>query len=89
MAFGKPKTPLTPRQQAERNRRRAIGLTAAASAFKGGDPVGSVLGLQQQFEAQQQKAEQEELLKQFADDPRYADMVKLYRAGLDLSLIHI
>jgi|DEB0MinimDraft_6_1074348.scaffolds.fasta_scaffold105932_2 hypothetical protein len=59
MAFGKPKTPLTPEEQVERNRRRAIGLSVAAEAFKQGDPVGRALGLQQQFEQQAQQAEQE------------------------------
>ena len=83
MAFGKPKTPLTPEEQVERNRRRAIGLSVAAEAFKQGDPVGRALGLQQQFEQQAQQAEQDKLLQQLAQDPRYADMVRLYQAGLD------
>jgi len=86
MAFGKPRTPLTPEEQVERNRRRAIGLSVAAEAFKQGDPVGRALGLQQQFEQQAQKAEQEKLLQQFADDPRYANQIKLLRAGLDPSM---
>jgi len=59
MAFGKPRTPLTPEEQVERNRRRAIGLSVAAEAFKQGDPVGRALGLRQQFEQQAQQAEQE------------------------------
>ena len=59
MAFGKPKTPLTPEEQVERNRRRAIGLAVAAEAFKQGDPVGRAIGLQQQFEQQAQQVEQE------------------------------
>ena len=59
MGFGKPKTPLTPEEQVERNRRRAIGLSVAAEAFKQGDPVGRAIGLQQQFEQQAQQAEQE------------------------------
>ena len=59
MAFGKPRTPLTPEEQVERNRRRAIGLSVAAEAFKQGDPVGRALGLKQQFEQQAQQAEQE------------------------------
>ena len=58
MAFGKPRTPLTPEEQVERNRRRAIGLSVAAEAFKQGDPVGRALGLRQQFEQQAQQAEQ-------------------------------
>jgi len=83
MAFGKPRTPLTPEEQVERNRRRAIGLSVAAEAFKQGDPVGRALGLQQQFEQQAQQAEQDKLLQQLAQDPRYADMVRLYQAGID------
>ena len=64
MAFGKPKTPLTPEEQIERNRRRAIGLSVAAEAFRGGDPVGRALGLRQQFEQQEQQAEQQRLNQQ-------------------------
>jgi len=83
MAFGKPKTPLTPEQKLQRRQNVGVGLAALSETLRGGDPVGRTLGLQKQFEAQQQKAEQERLLKQFADDPRYADMIKLYQAGLD------
>ena len=57
MGFGKPKTPLTPEEQVERNRRRAIGLSVAAEAFKQGDPVGRAIGLQQQFAEQQQEVD--------------------------------
>lgn len=64
MAFGKPQTPLTPEEQIERNRRRAIGLSVAAEAFRGGDPVGRALGLRQQFEQQEQQAEQQRLNQQ-------------------------
>ena len=59
MIFGKPRTPLTPEEQVERNRRRAIGLSVAAEAFKQGDPVGRALGMRQQFEQQAQQADQE------------------------------
>jgi len=61
MAFGKPRTPLTPEEKVERNRRRAIGLSVAAEAFKQGDPVGRALGMRQQFEQQAQQAEQQKL----------------------------
>lgn len=83
MGFGKPKTPLTPEEQVERNRRRAIGLSVAAEAFKQGDPVGRAIGLQQQFEQQEAQAEQDRLMQQLAQDPRYADQIKLIQAGLD------
>ena len=85
MAFGKPKTPLTPEEQVERNRRRAIGLSVAAEAFKQGDPVGRALGLQQQFEqqeseklAKQKEAKMQELQERFFKDPKYKDMAKIY-----------
>ena len=64
MAFGKPRTPLTPEEKVERNRRRAIGLSVAAEAFKQGDPVGRALGMRQQFEQQAQQAEQEKINQQ-------------------------
>jgi hypothetical protein len=82
MAFGKPKTPLTP-EQLQRRQNIGVGLAALSETLRGGDPVGRTLGLQQQLEAQQKKAEQERLLQQFADDPRYADQIKLIQAGLD------
>jgi len=83
MAFGKPKTPLTPEQQLQRRQNIGVGLAALSESLRGGDPVGRTLGLQQQLEAQQQQAEQDRLLQQFADDPRYADQIKLIQAGLD------
>ena len=83
MAFGKPKTPLTPEQQLQRRQNIGVGLAALSETLRGGDPVGRTLGLQQQLEAQQKKAEQERLLQQFAGDPRYADQIKLIQAGLD------
>lgn len=84
MGFGKPKTPLTPEEQVERNRRRAIGLSVAAEAFKQGDPVGRAIGLQQQFEqqeaeklAKQKEVKMQELQEGFFKDPKYQDMAKI------------
>jgi len=64
MIFGKPRIPLTPEEQIERNRRRAIGLSVAAEAFKGGDPVGRAMGLRQQFEQQEAEANLNALIEQ-------------------------
>ena len=61
MAFGKPKTPLTPEQQLQRRQNIGVGLAALSESLRGGDPVGRTLGLQQQLEAQQQQAEQDKL----------------------------
>jgi len=83
MIFGKPQTPLTPEEQIERNRRRAIGLSVAAEAFRGGDPVGRALGLRQQFEQQEAEAEREALFAELAQDPRFANQIRLIKAGLD------
>lgn len=83
MLFGKPKTPLTPEEQIERNRRRAIGLSVAAEAFRGGDPVGRALGLRQQFEQEEAEAEKEALFAELAQDPKYANQIRLIQAGLD------
>ena len=85
MAFGKPKTPLTPEQQLQRRQNIGVGLAALSESLRGGDPVGRTLGLQQQLETQQQQAEQDKLLQQLAQDPRYAEQIKLLRAGLDPS----
>ena len=59
MAFGKPRTPLTPEEQLQRRQNLGVGLSALSETLKGGDPVGRTLGLQQQFEQQAQQAEQE------------------------------
>jgi hypothetical protein len=49
MAFGKPKTPLTPEQQLQRRQNIGVGLSALSEALRGGDPVGRTLALQQTF----------------------------------------
>jgi hypothetical protein len=60
-----------------------VGLSALSETLKGGDPVGRTLGLQQQFEQQAQQADQDRLMQQLAQDPRYANQIKLIQAGLD------
>lgn len=91
MIFGKPKTPLTPEEQIERNRRRAIGLSVAAEAFRGGDPVGRALGLRQQFEqeeaeklAKQKETEIQQAREEFFKDPKYKNLAII--AGFDYAL---
>lgn len=64
MAFGKPRTPLTPEEQLQRRQNLGVGLSALSETLKGGDPVGRTLGLQQQFEQQAQQAEQEKINQQ-------------------------
>ena len=64
MAFGKPRTPLTPEEQLQRRQNIGVGLSALSETLKGGDPVGRTLGLQQQFEQQAQQAEQEKINQQ-------------------------
>jgi len=68
----------------EAARRRQEGLAALqrslgrSSAILSGDPR------RVQFaEQQMQRAEQDKLLQQLAQDPRYAEQIKLLRAGLD------
>jgi len=60
MAFGKPRTPLTPEEQLQRRQNLGVGLAALSETLQGGDPVARTLGLQQQFEQQEQQAEKEE-----------------------------
>jgi len=64
MAFGKPRTPLTPEEQLQRRQNIGVGLSALSETLKGGDPVGRTLGLQQQFEQQAQQAEKEKINQQ-------------------------
>lgn len=71
----------------EAARRRQEGLSALqrslgrSSAILSGDPRRIALA-----EEQMQKAEQDKLLQQLAQDPRYAEQIKLLRAGLDPSM---
>tara|TARA_S200002703_G_scaffold41018_1_gene35692 strand:- start:2181 stop:3578 length:1398 start_codon:yes stop_codon:yes gene_type:complete len=68
----------------EAARRRQEGLAALqrslgrSSAILSGDPRRLALA-----EEQTQRAEQDKLLQQLAQDPRYAEQIKLLRAGLD------
>lgn len=67
-------------------RRRQAGLSALerslgkSSAILSGDPRRLQLA-----EQQEQQAKQGRLLQELGKDPRYADMIKLYEAGLDPS----
>jgi len=64
MAFGKPRTPLTPEEQLQRRQNLGVGLAALSETLRGGDPVARTLGLQQQFEQQAQQAEKEKINQQ-------------------------
>ena len=55
MAFGKPKTPLTPEQQLQRRQNIGVGLAALSESLRGGDPVGRTMQLQQQLQPQAKK----------------------------------
>ena len=85
MAFGKPRTPLTPEEQLQRRQNLGVGLAALSETLQGGDPVARTLGLQQQFEqqeaeklAKQKEAKMQELQEGFFKDPKYQDMAKIY-----------
>ena len=72
----------------EAERRRQEGMQALqrslgrATAILSGDPQRMQLA-----EQQTQKAEQDKLLQQLAQDPRYAEQIKLLRAGIDPKLM--
>lgn len=83
MAFGKPQTPLTPEEQLKRRQNIGVGLAALSETLRGGDPVARTLGLQQQFEQQEAEAEREALFAELAQDPKYANQIRLIQAGLD------
>ena len=83
MAILKPKTPLTPEQQLQRRRNLGVGLAALSETLRGGDPVARTLGLMEQFEQQEAEAEREALFAELAQDPKYANQIRLIQAGLD------
>ena len=74
-----------PMQEDPMVRRQRAGnmMLALSDVLRGQDPSQGVMQRQKMLQAQQQQAEQDRLMQQLAQDPRYADMVKLYRAGLD------
>lgn len=83
MAILKPQTPLTPEQQLQRRRNIGVGLAALSETLRGGDPVARTLGLRQQLEQQEAEAEREALFAELAQDPKYANQIRLIQAGLD------
>lgn len=86
MAFGKPRTPLTPEEQLQRRQNLGVGLAALSETLQGGDPVARTLGLQQQFEQQAQQAEQQKLIEDYKKrNPEQADRIDLLMGGFDVS----
>lgn len=86
MAFGKPRTPLTPEEQLQRRQNLGVGLAALSETLRGGDPVARTLGLQQQFEQQEAQAEQEKLIENYKlKNPEMADRIDLLMGGFDVS----
>ena len=90
MAGGIPTTnlqvPTTPQPTATPyNRQQQIGLalSALSDVFGKRDPIAGTMQRQAFLQAQKQKEEQQKLLQELAQDPRYAGMVRLYQAGLD------
>lgn len=83
MAILKPQAPLTPEQQLQRRRNLGVGLAALSETLRGGDPVARTLGLMEQFEQQEAEAEREALFAELAQDPKYANQIRLIKAGLD------
>lgn len=73
--------------EAERRKARGAGISETlmrmGQAFAGKDADAGIVRRQQARQAQAQQAEQERLMQQLAQDPRYADQIKLIQAGLD------
>ena len=67
------------------NRQQQIGLalSALSDVFAKRDPIAGTMQRQAFLQAQKQKEEQQKLLQELAQNPRYAGMVRLYQAGLD------
>jgi len=79
-----PQTPQVPQVDPMVRRQRAGNMMLALSdVLRGQDPSQGVLQRQQMIAQQQQKAEQDKLLQQLGQDPRYANQIKLIQAGLD------
>ena len=82
---------LTPEQMVQYNQQREAArnvgmreLSARLSdAFAGRDVAGRAAARRPMIEAEKQKEEQQKLLQELAQNPRYAGMVRLYQAGID------
>lgn len=62
-----------------------LALSALSDVFGRRDPIAGTMQRQAMLQAQQKKAEQDRLLQELGKDPRYADQVKLIKAGIDPS----
>ena len=62
----------------QRQQRLGLGLSALSDVFAKRDPVAGTMERQAMLQAQQKKAEQEELQKEFFTDPKYKNMAKIY-----------
>jgi len=73
--------------EAERRKARGAGISETlmrvGQAFAGQDADAGIVRRQQARQAQEQQAEQDRLMQQLAQDPRYANQIKLIQAGLD------
>lgn len=85
MLFGKTPTNLQVPTTNPYSKQQQIGLflTALSDALGQRDPVAGTMQRQAMLQGQQKQAEQDKLLQQLAQDPRYADQIKLLKAGLD------
>jgi len=74
-----------PMQEDPMVRRQRAGnmMLALSDVLRGQDPSQGVMQRQKMLQAQQQQAEQDRLMQQLAQDPRYADQIKLIQANLD------
>ena len=82
MIFGRPQTPLTP-EQLQRQQRVGLGLSALSDIFARRDPIANTLQRQAMLEGRKKIAERDALLNELEKDPRFANQIKLIKAGLD------
>ena len=85
MSFGKTPTNLQVPTTNPYSKQQQIGLflSALSDALGQRDPVAGTMQRQAMLQGQQKQAEQDRLFRQLAQDPRYADQIKLIKAGID------
>ena len=66
-----------------RQQQVGLALSALSDVLGRRDPIAGTMQRQAMLQAQQKKAEQDRLLQELAQDPRYADQVRFIKAGLD------
>lgn len=80
--FGK-ELPTASAAMSEKDRNKMILLYALSGALRGKSPIESGLALKQNLQQQELQQRRNKIFQELAEDPRYADRIRLIEAGID------